>query len=575
MPGISQFAAPQPPHPSSTPLPAVSATAATGAHGYDDDDDDDDDRQPIAPPTSAPLPPSLATATSNVASQPRFAASWPFTLPGRTPAPSPHAPTTTPNRAAMHLSIAIPSPVAPLTAPPSKSAPSPPTPPTARTAAAARRPTFRLLCRLLTAVVSAALLAVTATELVLVSTFAPDATPLSELAHARVQAVIDSVFANASASAAAAAAAATVTVKAAASSSESSVAANSTELFDYTASAPDGPLIPALLDDLEADNCLGAPDMEPQPAVWAWLPMRNVAPGVDLSTPFEPNASAPTADATGPALYPSATHFRTCSARFTWLTDDDNPKDDRSKYYHEVMGVLHADTRYYSAHKPDELRDARTNGTTDLPMLERADVELLVHDLFHSWARFADHAGVKAWLAHGSLIGWFWSRNLLPWDDDVDLQLTFRDLLRLAAEFNQTVWEERFLVDVNPNLYARFHQDHNVVDARFIDTHSGRFIDLTALASPLPSPALRAAERDSAAAAAAVNAGSTPPRPTPADWPPPPPENQCGVTPLPGSTAAIAAQLPAPRVACKSVHPYALADVFPLRPSTFMGAPAL
>ncbi|KAJ1541889.1 hypothetical protein HK405_010339, partial [Cladochytrium tenue] len=552
----------------------MNAAADTHAHGFDDAGDDD--RPLIAPPPSAPPQPSLAATIANVARHARFAASWPFTLAGRTPAPSPHTATTTPNRAAMHLAIAIPSPDAPSTASSSKSAQSPPTSPTAQTAAAAaaaRRPTFRLLCRSLAAVVSAALLAVTATELVLVSTSAPDAAPLSELAHARVQAVIDSVFANASASAIAGAAA---TADAAASSSDSaSVAAALTELFDSAASTPDGPLIPALPDDLEADSCLNAADKEPQPAVWAWLPMRNVAPGVDLSTPFEFNASAPAADATGPALYPSASHFRTCSARFARLTDADNPKDARSKYYREVMGVPHADTRFYSGPKPTELRNARTNRTTYLPpKFERTDVEPLVRGLVHAWARFADHAGVKAWLAHGSLIGWFWSRDLLPWDDDVDMQLTFRDLLRLADEFNQTVWEDRFLVDVNPNLYARFHQDHNVVDARFIDTRSGRFIDLTALASPLPPAALRAAERDSAAAAAAVSAGSTPPPPPPVDWPPPP-DNQRGVTPLPGSSTAIAAQLPAPRIACKSVHPYALADVFPLRPSTFMGAPAL
>ncbi|KAJ1566246.1 hypothetical protein HK405_010578 [Cladochytrium tenue] len=578
MPDSPHVAAPEQLQTSSIPPPAENAIAATHAYAYDDDDADD--RPLIAPSPRPPSPPALTTAAANIARQSRLAASWPFTLPGRTPAPPSQTPTVTPNRTAMHLAIAIPSPDAPSTVPSSKSLPSPPTSPIGRTAggAATGRPTFRLLCRSLAAVVSAALLAVTATELVLVSTSAPDATPLSELAHARVQAVIDSVSANASA--AVAVATATEAANTAVVESDSApVSAVLTGIFD-SATVPDGPLIPALPDDLEADNCLAAADKEPQPAVWAWLPMRSAAPGVDLSTPFEPNASAPDADATGLALYPSVSHFRTCSARFTRQSDDDNPKDARSKYFREVMGVPHADSRFYSGPKPVELRNARTNRTTYLPPnIERADVEPLVRDLVHAWARFADHAGVKAWLAHGSLIGWFWGRDLLPWDDDVDLQLTFRDLLRLADEFNQTVWEDRFLVDVNPNLYARFHQDHNVVDARFIDTRSGRFIDLTALASPLPPATLRAAERDSAAAAdAAAAAGSrsssTPPQPASADWPPPP-DIQRGVTPMPGSAAAVAAELPAPRIACKSVHPYALADVFPLRPSTFMGAPAL
>lgn len=78
------------------------------------------------------------------------------------------------------------------------------------------------------------------------------------------------------------------------------------------------------------------------------------------------------------------------------------------------------------------------------------------------------------------------STNLpFPWDTDLDIQTTLFGLKQLWA-LNGTVFLGKFLLDVNPNSNIRQIPTHiqytvNVIDARFIDTDTGLFIDVTAI----------------------------------------------------------------------------------------------
>jgi phosphorylcholine metabolism protein LicD len=101
---------------------------------------------------------------------------------------------------------------------------------------------------------------------------------------------------------------------------------------------------------------------------------------------------------------------------------------------------------------------------------------------------------------HGSLIGWYWNGKILPWDDDLDVQVSEPSMAFLAAYYNMTVhhysvkippeatgdaWDEAgrdYLLEINPNWTNNSTEDkHNVIDARWIDMTTGLFIDITAL----------------------------------------------------------------------------------------------
>ncbi|QEL63447.1 hypothetical protein CJJ09_005649 [Candidozyma auris] len=80
----------------------------------------------------------------------------------------------------------------------------------------------------------------------------------------------------------------------------------------------------------------------------------------------------------------------------------------------------------------------------------------------------------------------------MPWDEDLDVQITMSSLHVLARHYNQSVVVDvtdgiqtghMYLIDVNPHFLQRDRgKGDNVIDARFIDVSTGLYVDITALA---------------------------------------------------------------------------------------------
>lgn len=117
----------------------------------------------------------------------------------------------------------------------------------------------------------------------------------------------------------------------------------------------------------------------------------------------------------------------------------------------------------------------------------------ILHRLTRAWLRFSADVGLKTWLAHGTLLGWHWNNVTMPWDNDVDVQMTLDSLFTLARNYNQSVvldftdnvgctGAHMYLVDVNPHFGERTKgEGSNVIDARFIDMTTGMYVDITGL----------------------------------------------------------------------------------------------
>ncbi|KIX02443.1 uncharacterized protein Z518_08384 [Rhinocladiella mackenziei CBS 650.93] len=94
------------------------------------------------------------------------------------------------------------------------------------------------------------------------------------------------------------------------------------------------------------------------------------------------------------------------------------------------------------------------------------------------------------WIAHGALLGWYWNQKLLPWDTDLDVQMSAETLAYLVP-FNMTEYwyvmagEEKprtYLLDINPHHSISSTRDvANKIDGRWIDTSNGKYIDITAV----------------------------------------------------------------------------------------------
>lgn len=153
-----------------------------------------------------------------------------------------------------------------------------------------------------------------------------------------------------------------------------------------------------------------------------------------------------------------------------------------SKYFHEAacIGSYHGDHYDWRFFK----------------RLTYSDYEkrTVLHLLVGAWLRFANNSGLKTWLAHGTLLGWYWNGLALPWDADVDVQVSMSTLVRLARDFNQTLVIDTsstdldqgirsYFIDVAPSFFSRkMGNGMNAIDARFIDTTTGFYIDITAVA---------------------------------------------------------------------------------------------
>ncbi|KAK7208551.1 LicD family-domain-containing protein [Myxozyma melibiosi] len=123
------------------------------------------------------------------------------------------------------------------------------------------------------------------------------------------------------------------------------------------------------------------------------------------------------------------------------------------------------------------------------------DREHYIREMLGAWFQFNEDNNLQSWIAHGTLLGWWWNSEPLPWDVDVDIQMFVRSMQQLANGFNDTVYTFtnetghtlKYYIDVNPYyVYRSRSNGMNVIDGRFIDMQTGLYIDMTALAEADP-----------------------------------------------------------------------------------------
>ncbi|CAH2351766.1 hypothetical protein CLIB1423_04S05490 [[Candida] railenensis] len=156
-----------------------------------------------------------------------------------------------------------------------------------------------------------------------------------------------------------------------------------------------------------------------------------------------------------------------------WLVESNKVnKYLREANLHDGVNGEHYDWRFFSGDKDGSYEES-----------------LVLHRLIRNWLSFSRKAGVKSWLAHGSLLSWYWNGMSFPWESDIDIQIPIQDLHKLARQYNQSVIVEdvsegfgRYFLDVTSSITLREKGNGlNNIDARFIDIDTGFFIDITGL----------------------------------------------------------------------------------------------
>ncbi|MCJ1229755.1 hypothetical protein MMC12_006425 [Toensbergia leucococca] len=178
-------------------------------------------------------------------------------------------------------------------------------------------------------------------------------------------------------------------------------------------------------------------------------------------------------------------------------------EEEQLKYFHEPGGselLSHYDKRYFHE---------------ELSYMEKKDTQL---HMIRAYLNMSQENGIETWIAHGTLLGWWWNgkvchpggnaqhaadlsfhTQMLPWDWDIDTQVSTSTLQYLGEHMNRTIhrytlsdtelpMEREYLLDVNPAIQERERGDgFNIIDARWIDIRNGLYIDITGLSETHPS----------------------------------------------------------------------------------------
>ena len=77
----------------------------------------------------------------------------------------------------------------------------------------------------------------------------------------------------------------------------------------------------------------------------------------------------------------------------------------------------------------------------------------------------------------------FFPTQILPWDSDIDVQVSASTIRFLASYYNMTVHSfhgRDYMLEINPKYVdGSVEDDLNTIDGRYIDLKTGLFIDIT------------------------------------------------------------------------------------------------
>ena len=160
------------------------------------------------------------------------------------------------------------------------------------------------------------------------------------------------------------------------------------------------------------------------------------------------------------------------------------PDSDYPKYFHEPtvndkdIAGSHYDWRFFN------VREVK-NEYKRISTLKR---------IIKAWLRFTNNEDITTWLAHGTMLGYSFNNRMLPWDFDHDVQVTSEAMWKLAKYYNSSLIIDTTIDDGTSTGFGQYYLDisgffhdrnntngNNAIDARFIDVHTGMYIDITQL----------------------------------------------------------------------------------------------
>lgn len=112
-------------------------------------------------------------------------------------------------------------------------------------------------------------------------------------------------------------------------------------------------------------------------------------------------------------------------------------------------------------------------------ILSKNNIQSQLKILLFETVNIFDKIDIPCIIMHGSLIGWYFGKKILPWDDDIDIVILdeHREKLKTLHGYQNN----NILIEVNPVIDTIKRDPDNIIEARIICKNTGVFIDITNL----------------------------------------------------------------------------------------------
>lgn len=110
-----------------------------------------------------------------------------------------------------------------------------------------------------------------------------------------------------------------------------------------------------------------------------------------------------------------------------------------------------------------------------------------IHHMMRNFAKLMRKNQYNYWIFSGNAISWYFNGNNMPWDDDIDVRMTKKEMANMALHHNGTLIIEDpvegdglYYLIVSP-FFTKYSREGNHIDARLWDIRHGLYIDIACL----------------------------------------------------------------------------------------------
>lgn len=147
--------------------------------------------------------------------------------------------------------------------------------------------------------------------------------------------------------------------------------------------------------------------------------------------------------------------------------------------YFILVYLIHNIHKHSAGYFKTMIFNAHMDQTYGKRNTSRDNITSEMHALLRTLMALCESIQVKPVLMYGGLLGWrHHQKQVLPWDDDLDLIVLGNDVDRIVTL--DGLETDHWIFRVNPRYKNRIiHDPFNKIDARLISKRNGVFIDLT------------------------------------------------------------------------------------------------